>query len=59
MLAPSLVLDRWPLRDVECEYIRQVLAATNGNRNMAARILGIDRRTLYRKVREIDERVTH
>ena len=50
----NLVLDRWPLHRVEGEYIRQVLAATNGNRNMAARILGIDRRTLYRKVRELD-----
>jgi DNA-binding NtrC family response regulator len=50
----NFVLDRWPLQRVEGEYIRQVLATTNGNRNMAARILGIDRRTLYRKVRALE-----
>jgi len=51
-LAP-LVFEKWNLRQVEGEYIRAVLEETAGNRNQAARILGIDRRTLYRKIREL------
>jgi DNA-binding NtrC family response regulator len=50
----NLAMDHWPLQRVEGEYIRKVLAATNGNRNVAARILGIDRRTLYRKMRALE-----
>lgn len=37
------------LEEREKEYIRQVLVATKGNRQAAAQILGIDRKTLYRK----------
>lgn len=39
-----------PLAAVEDEYIRRVLMQTQGNVAHAARILGIDRRTLYRRV---------
>jgi len=39
-----------PLREVEAEYIRNVLASVGGNRTRAARILGIDRKTLRRKL---------
>jgi transcriptional regulator with PAS, ATPase and Fis domain len=39
-----------PLADIELAYIRQVIAAVDGNMAQAARILGIDRRTLYRKL---------
>lgn len=39
------------LEEVEQEYIRRVLEKTRGNQTKAARILGIDRRTLYRKVK--------
>ena len=39
-----------PLADVERGYIRRVLDAQGGNVSRAARILGIDRRTLYRKL---------
>ncbi len=39
-----------PLRDVERQHIDRVLRAVGGNRQEAARILGIDRSTLYRKV---------
>jgi DNA-binding NtrC family response regulator len=39
-----------PLAVVEQEYIRRVLAATNGNKARAARVLGIHRRTLHRKL---------
>ena len=39
-----------PLADVEHAYIHRVLEATQGNKARAARILGIDRRTLYHKL---------
>jgi DNA-binding NtrC family response regulator len=39
-----------PLADVELAYIRQVLEVTQGNKACAARILGIDRKTLYHKL---------
>jgi two-component system response regulator HydG len=35
---------------VEERYVRRVLAAVGGNKTLAARILGFDRRTLYRKL---------
>jgi DNA-binding NtrC family response regulator len=38
------------LADAEAEQIRKVLAATGGNKSRAAQILGIERKTLYRKL---------
>ena len=40
-----------PMREVERRHILHVLQATGGNRTEAARILGLDRKTLYRKLR--------
>ena len=40
------------LRDLEREYIGKVLQTTQGNKTEAARILGVDRTTLYRKLEE-------
>ena len=37
------------LEEVERRYIMRVLEATGGNKTVAARILGVDRRTLHRK----------
>ncbi|MES1186613.1 MAG: sigma-54 dependent transcriptional regulator [Myxococcales bacterium] len=37
---------------VEERYIRKVLAAVGGNKTLAAKILGFDRRTLYRKLKQ-------
>jgi transcriptional regulator of acetoin/glycerol metabolism len=39
------------LTDTEAEQIRRVLAATKGDKSRAAKILGIERKTLYRKLR--------
>jgi two-component system, NtrC family, response regulator HydG len=38
------------LADAEEDQIRKVLAATGGNKSRAAQILGIERKTLYRKL---------
>ncbi len=42
--------DLVPMEEVERRYIRKVLAAAGGNKKEAARILGFDRTTLYRKL---------
>lgn len=41
-----------PLAEIERRYIERVLEENGGNRSVAARILGIDRKTLYRKLQE-------
>jgi DNA-binding NtrC family response regulator len=41
-----------PLRDLEREYILEVLRQVGGNKSRAAEILGLDRKTLYRKLEE-------
>jgi two-component system response regulator HydG len=41
------------LAEVEAEYIRNVLTSVNGNKTEAAKILGIDRKTLREKLRKI------
>ncbi len=38
------------LGEMEYRYVRQVLASVNGNKTHAARLLGIDRRSLYRRL---------
>jgi two-component system response regulator HydG len=37
---------------VEERYIRKVLASVRGNKTLAAKVLGFDRRTLYRKLKD-------
>ena len=39
-----------PLEAVERSYILRVLEAVRGNKTLAARVLGLDRKTLYRKL---------
>jgi DNA-binding NtrC family response regulator len=46
-LARGLTLD-----ELEREYIKRVLAAEGGNKTRAAQRLGLDRKTLYRKLEE-------
>lgn len=38
------------LRELEADYIREILAATKGNKTEAARILGISRKNLYERL---------
>ena len=40
-----------PLEEIEKRYIEHVLRAVDQNRTQAARILGLDRKTLYRKLK--------
>ncbi|MBI5608161.1 MAG: sigma-54-dependent Fis family transcriptional regulator [Deltaproteobacteria bacterium] len=47
--AAALVMS---LEEVERAYIRKIMELSLGNKSVAARILGIDRRTLYRKLGE-------
>ena len=46
-LAQGLTLD-----ELEREYIQRVLEAEGGNKTRAAQRLGLDRKTLYRKLEE-------
>ena len=48
-----------PLEAVEKEYILKILDKMGGNKYQAAHALGIDRKTLYRKLGEIEEEKTH
>jgi two-component system response regulator HydG len=42
------------IEQAERELIRNTLKLVNGNREQAAKILGIGERTLYRKIKEYD-----
>ena len=43
---------QFTLADLEREYIGKVLESTQGNKSEAAKMLGVDRTTLYRKLEE-------
>ena len=40
---------RMTLRELDELYVERILALTGGNKVQAAKILGIDRKTLYRR----------
>jgi DNA-binding NtrC family response regulator len=40
------------MREIEKEYIKKVLLELGGNKSKATPILGLDRKTLYRKLQE-------
>jgi DNA-binding NtrC family response regulator len=46
------IANHFTLADLEREYIGKVLASTQGKKTEAAKILGVDRTTLYRKLDE-------
>lgn len=49
LLPEGRSLSEWPtLEQVQTTYVTQVMKAVEGNKQRAARILGINRRTLYR-----------
>jgi transcriptional regulator with PAS, ATPase and Fis domain len=48
-----------PLGAIEREYIKKILEKMGGNKYQAANALGIDRKTLYRKLGEIEEGKAH
>ena len=52
---PDHVSELVPLAEVERKYIRRVLALVDGNKSRAAEILGLDRRTLYRKLKRYEK----
>ena len=45
-----------PLNDVESDHILDVVRQCKGNRAKAARLLGVGRNTLWRKLKQIDAR---
>ena len=49
---PAAGLAGVSLNELEKQAIAQTLAKTEGNREKAAKILGIGERTLYRKIKE-------
>ena len=48
--APAAESDLTSLETVEKSHILRVLRAVGGNKSVAARVLGLDRKTLYRKL---------
>jgi two-component system response regulator HydG len=44
-----------PLEEVERRYILRVVEEVGGNKTMAAKVLGLDRKTLYRKLERYKE----
>jgi DNA-binding NtrC family response regulator len=47
--------DRKSLDDIKAEYIREILKETNGNKRIAAEILKVNPRTLYRFEKKIPD----
>ncbi|MFB3885682.1 MAG: sigma-54-dependent transcriptional regulator [Thermodesulfobacteriota bacterium] len=45
--------ERYTIDQLEKEYIRKILIEVGGNKSKAAEILGLDRKTLYRKLEEM------
>jgi DNA-binding NtrC family response regulator len=57
-LSASAIDRSLSLRELERRYIQEVLRQTEGNRSRAAEILGLDRKTLYRKLQEYDRQTS-
>lgn len=46
------VQEKYTIDQLEKEYIKRILVEVGGNKSKAAEILGLDRKTLYRKLQE-------
>lgn len=46
-----------PMAEVELRYLRRVLAAVRGNKTQAARVLGMDRRSFYRRMARLEKKL--
>jgi DNA-binding protein Fis len=44
------------MEEVERRYIERVMQAVGGNKTLAAKVLGFDRKTLYNKLDKGDKR---
>ena len=44
-----------PMAEMELRYMRQALAASGGNKTQAARVLGLDRRSFYRRLARLEK----
>ena len=49
-MSTSMPAELLTLDEINQRYVRQVLAAVGGNKTRAAKILGIDRRSIYRRL---------
>ena len=54
-LVEGAARERVSLDDLERVYIQRILEETGGNKTRAAEILGIDRKTLYRRLESYDD----
>lgn len=52
-LTEKALRKKYTVEQLENEYIKRVLLEVGGNKTKAAEILGLDRKTLYRKLQEI------
>lgn len=57
VLPPENPADLLSLDELERRYVIRVLRAMNGNKSRAASVLGLDRRTLYRRLERYGEEV--
>ena len=49
ILTHAAAEDRLTLRELDAQYIDEIMRITGGNKGNAAKILGVDRKTLYRR----------
>ena len=54
-IMPETVADLLSMEQLERRYVQHVLQLVRGNKSQAARVLGFDRRTLYRKLAPASE----
>jgi DNA-binding NtrC family response regulator len=47
-----------PLEEVERRYVLRVMEAVGGNKTMASQVLGLDRKTLYRKLDQYQKKAS-